>query len=254
MSDISSTIAAEPSLESQARGLRGKLVLFLVLVLATIAACFFIEPPAKMSEPGVWMHWPDQVLGYTGQEIKLKSSDPERVLLPSDTEIAKELYTNQDGDHIAAEIVLSGVEHRSIHRPEICLKGQGWTLHSGQVVRIPLELGRRSLEVTVLDITQPLQTPQGKVIQQEALYAYFFVSKDAETAKHFDRIAITNLDLLLHNKSHRWAYVIAMAGVNGGRTREQTLDIIKRFFQQTAPSILRSESPNGPPDDSPTAK
>jgi hypothetical protein len=244
MSDISSTIAASPSLEAQTRGLRGKLVAFLAFVLATIAACFLIEPPAKMSEPGVWMHWPAQMLGYTGKE--LEAGEAERVLLPSDTEIAKELYTNTDGDQIESEIVLSGVEHRSIHRPEICLKGQGWTLHSGQVVRIPLKSGRL-LDVMVLDISQPWHTPQGKVVQQEALYAYFFVSKDAETAKHFDRIAITNLDLLFHNKAHRWAYVIAMAGVNGGRTREQTLDLIKRFFQQTAPYILKSESPSGAP-------
>lgn len=244
MSDIPSTVAASPSLEAQTRGLRGKLVVFLALVLTTIAACLFIQPPAKMSEPGVWMRWPERVLGYTGQP--LNPSEAERVLLPTDTEIAKELYTNPEGDHMEAEIVLSGIEHRSIHRPEICLKGQGWSLHSGQIVHIPLKSGRL-LDVMVLDITQPWHTPQGRVVQQEALYAYFFVSKDAETAKHFDRIAITNLDLLFHNKAHRWAYVIAMAGVNGGRSREQTLDLIKRFFQQSAPYILKSESPDGPP-------
>ncbi|HEY8903636.1 MAG TPA: exosortase-associated EpsI family protein, partial [Chthoniobacterales bacterium] len=232
-----------PSPEAQTRSLRGKLMVFLALVLATIAACFLIEPPAKMSEPGVWMHWPEHVLGYTGQP--LNPSEAERVLLPTDTEIAKDLYTNPDGDQMEAEIVLSGIEHRSIHRPEICLRGQGWTLHSGQIVHIPSKSGRL-LDVMVLDITQPWHTPQGRAVQQEALYAYFFVSKDAETAKHFDRIAITNLDLLFHNKAHRWAYVIAMAGVNGSRSREQTLDLIKRFFQETAPYILKSESPARP--------
>ncbi len=65
------------------------------------------------------------------------------------------------------------------------------------------------------------------------------------------RIAITNLDLLLHNKAHRWAYVIAMAQVlkglkPDGLDREQTLQMLKDFIRESAPTFLKSEVPAVP--------
>jgi hypothetical protein len=148
------------------------------------------------------------------------------------------------------EIVLSGVEHRSIHRPEICLRGQGWNIRGGQIVSVPLKSGR-NLGVMVLDIVRPLRTSNGATVDVPALYAYFFVSKDAETPKHLDRIAITNLDLLLHNKAHRWAYVIAMARVlkgftPDGKDHDQTLQMLKDFIREAAPTFLKSEIPAAP--------
>jgi len=227
------------------RGLWTKLAVFLVLMLCAALACLFIKPPATVSEAGVVMHLPDEVLGFTGKSEPI--SEGERVLLPPDTEIVKKLYTDAQGEQVNMQIVLSGVEHRSIHRPEICLRGQGWTVSSGQIVKVPLASGR-NLDVMVLDITHQRRAENGAVVNVPALYAYFFVSKDAETPRHWDRIAITNLDLLLHNKSHRWAYVIAMAPVlkglvPGGKDRTETLDEIKKFLRATAPEFLKSEMP-----------
>jgi len=223
-----------------------KLITLYLLVGGVAAACFLLQPAAKISEPGVVMHWPDKVLGFTGTDEPV--SDGEKVLLPPDTEFAKKSYVNADGERINSETVLSGIERRSIHRPEICLKGQGWTLHGGQVVPVTLKSGR-TLEVMVLDISRPNRLPNGKTTELSALYAYFFVSKDAQTPRHLDRIAITNIDLLFHNKAHRWAYVIAMAPVTKdylreGKDRAQTLDLIKDFFRESAPTFLKSEQPS----------
>ncbi len=222
-----------------------KLIAFYVLAGATLAICLFFKPAVVLVEPGVVMHWPERILDFTGTDAPV--SPAERELLPADTEFAKKTYENASGQHLQAQIVLSGVEHRSIHRPEICLVGQGWTVRSGQIVSVPLKSGR-SLDVMVLDITHPFRSANGITVDRRALYAYFFVSKDAETPKHLERIARTNLDLLLHNKSHRWAYVIAMADVLKGVTpdgmdREQTLDLIKKFLREAAPDFLKSEMP-----------
>ena len=232
-----------------ARSLSLKFIVFYALIAATIAACLLIHPPAIMAEPGVVMKWPEHVMGYDGKDEAV--TEGEHALLPADTELAKKLYTNAADDHLQAQIVLSGIEHRSIHRPEVCLVGQGWTVSNGTVTSVPLKSGR-NLDIMVLDISRPWRAPNGAIIQRPALYAYFFVSKDAETPKHLERIAITNLDLLLHNKSHRWAYVIAMAEITkglvpNGRDREQTLDLIKQFLRETAPVFLKSEMPAEPP-------
>jgi hypothetical protein len=114
-------------------------------------------------------------------------------------------------------------------------------------VKVPLA-SSRNLDVMVLDISHQRRAPNGAVVNVPALYAYFFVSKDAETPRHWDRIAITNLDLLLHNKSHRWAYVIVMAPVlkglvPGGKDRTETIEEIKKFLRATAPEFLKSEMP-----------
>jgi len=209
----------------------------------TAAACFVFRPAVGVSEAGVVMHWPDKVFDFTGKDEP--PGEAELKLLPPDTEFAKKTYSNPENEHISAQIVLSGAEHRSIHRPEICLKGQGWNVRGGQIVKVPLKSGR-DLDVMVLDITRPWRAANGATIEMPALYAYFFVSKDAETAKHLERIAITNLDLLLHNKAHRWAYVITMAQVlkgltPNGKDREQTLQMIKDFIRETAPTFLKSE-------------
>jgi hypothetical protein len=225
------------------------LATFLVLLALTAAACLVFKPTATVSTAGVVMHWPDRVLDFTGKDEPV--SPAEKTLLPPDTEFAKKSYANGAGDFLSAQIVLSGVEHRSIHRPEICLRGQGWDVRGGHIVSVPLKSGR-NLDVMVLDITRQVRTQNGSIVELPALYAYFFVSKDAETPKHFDRIAITNLDLLFHNKAHRWAYVIAMAQVTkglvpNGRDREQTLQLIKDFLRESAPEFLKSEIADAPP-------
>ncbi|MGH8045832.1 MAG: exosortase-associated EpsI family protein [Chthoniobacterales bacterium] len=241
---MSATFTAK-SPAATAKKAAAMLAVFLVLLALTAAACFMFQPAASVTEAGVVMHWPDRALGFSGKDEQ--PGEAEKKLLPPDTEFAKKSYTNTDGDYIGAQIVLSGVEHRSIHRPEICLRGQGWDIRGQQIVSVPLKSGKK-LDVMVLDISRPARTSSGKTVDLPALYAYFFVSKDVETPRHFDRVAITNLDLLFHNKAHRWAYVIVTAQVlkgltQHGRDREQTLQLIEDFLRETAPEFLKSEIP-----------
>lgn len=241
---MSASAATSPSQPSSTATVVRKAVVFSALAALTAAICFLFKPPTVVTESGVTMHWPDRVFDYAGKDEA--PSKAELDILPADTEFAKKIYTSASGDMILAQIVLSGVEHRSIHRPEKCLEGQGWHVRSGQEVRVPLKSGR-DLKVMVLDITRSARTSTGTIIQIPALYAYFFVSEDAETARHLERLAITNLDLLLHNKAHRWAYVIAMANVTeglmpNGRNREQTLEFIENFIRETAPTFLKGEA------------
>ncbi len=220
----------------------GKYLLFYALAALVVLGCIFGTPPAKVSKAGVEMHLPETALGFSGKNQPI--SEGERVLLPSDTEIVKKLYTNPQGELMYFQIVLSGVDRRSIHRPEICLTGQGWQVRSGEVIPVKLQSGH-TLSVMVLDIFRPGRN-SSKEGEVEALYAYWFVSADAQTPYHFQRIARTSLDLLLHNKAHRWAYVIAMAPIlqghiPNGKNREETLQLVKDFIRETIPSFQLSE-------------
>jgi hypothetical protein len=216
-----------------------------VIALAgvTVAFCIWAKPPALKSEAGIEMDLPGSVRGFSGASQEV--SESERVILPKDTEFAKKLYTNEVGDAISCQIVLAGAEKRSIHRPEICLPAQGWTLHTGEVIPIVLANGKM-LNVMKLIISKRIVLADGKQRELTSLFLYWFVGKESTTPYHLVRVLRTNLDMLLSNTNHRWAYVIVSApvleGVDPrGKNAEQTLAVLKDFIAELAPQILKPD-------------
>lgn len=217
--------------------------LVIILTAATIAFCVWGSPPSARSESGIDLNLPDSVGKFWG--TKQEVSEAERVILPPDTEFAKKLYSDGQGDNINCQIVLAGAEKRSIHRPEVCLPGQGWTLKSGQTLTIPLDNGQ-SLQVMNLTISRPVTLSNGLQKELTSYFMYWFVGKDTTTASHFVRILKTNMDMLLHNTNHRWAYIIVSAPIlegftPDGKNADQTLDMLKKFIGEVAPQIMQKE-------------
>ncbi len=214
------------------------------LVLA--AAAFFltrqgVETRVNM-ESGVNMKLPERVGAFTGAEAGV--SESERVILPADTEFAKMLYTSTGGQQINCQIVLSGGEKRSIHRPETCLPAQGWTKKSSEAIPVKLDDGR-TLEVMKLVISRPVEIQPGVRKELTSLFLYWFIGKDITTPYHWYRIFHTDWDRVVHGVSHRWAYVIVSAPVldgfvPGGKNQEQTLEMVKEFIGEIGPEIILS--------------
>lgn len=193
------------------------------------------------SEAGVIMNLPDHVgsLSGTDQEV----SEAERVILPGDTQFAKKMYKNFSGDQINCQIVLAGGEKRSIHRPEICLPAQGWNKKSSETVPIVLSDGR-ILNVTKLVISRMVEVQPGVQKELTSLFLYWFIGKTTTTPHHWYRILHTDLDRVMYNVNHRWAYVIVSAPildgfVPGGKNSQETLDSLKSFIAELAPQILK---------------
>ena len=78
----------------------------------------------------------------------------EKDLLPADTILLRKQYTKPSGKRLFVTIVLSGKERVSIHRPQICLVGQGNEIAHSEVVPVPLD-GRKPLDVMSLDTSSP---------------------------------------------------------------------------------------------------
>ncbi len=215
--------------------------------LALAAAVFFltrqgVETRINM-ESGVNMKLPERVGAFTGKEASV--SESERVILPSDTEFAKMLYTSVGGQQINCQIVLSGGEKRSIHRPETCLPAQGWTKKSSQAIPVKLDDGR-TLEVMKLVISRPVEVQPGVRKELTSLFLYWFIGKDITTPHHWYRIFHTDWDRVVHGVSHRWAYVIVSAPVldgfvPGGKNQEQTLEMVKEFIGEVGPELILSK-------------
>jgi hypothetical protein len=135
---------------------RGLVIVLLAAV--TVIACLWGTPPATKSEPGVVMELPGSLIGLWGSDQPV--SESEKVILPADTEFAKKIYSDGMGNDIHCQIVLAGAEKRSIHRPEVCLPAQGWTIKSGEVVPVKLADGR-TLEVMKLTVVRPVTLNNG---------------------------------------------------------------------------------------------
>ena len=216
-----------------------------VIALAgvTVGACLWAAPTASKSEAGIQMSLPGSVRGFWGANQEV--SESERVILPKDTEFAKKIYTDEAGENISCQIVLAGAEKRSIHRPEICLPAQGWTLQTGEVIPITLANGK-TLEVMKLVISKRIAPADGKQRELTSLFLYWFVGKESTTPYNHVRVLRTNLDMLLHNTNHRWAYVIVSAPVligvePGSKNFEGTLAMLEDFIAELAPQILKPD-------------
>jgi hypothetical protein len=131
-------------------------------------------------------------------------------LLPADTRILKKVYEHPFQPSVLASIVLSGASRTSIHRPQICLVGEGREIIGTRTLEVPIP-GRDPLTVTVLDMLTRQQDADGRWMQYASYYAYWFVSPDRETPYHSERMFWMAYDRIFRGLSHRWAY-IAVSG------------------------------------------
>jgi Protein of unknown function (DUF3485) len=225
------TVAANPVV-------RGGLAILLA-VLAVLSFSF-IPMPTSSGGAGVVMDLPSTVDSFRGRDQE--TSEGERTVLPKDTEIIKKAYTNPSGEIVNAQIVLSGAEKRSIHRPELCLPAQGWTINGREYMPVKLADGR-SLSVMCDTITRQVEVAPGVSRPLTSLFCYWFVGDGVSTASHVRRVLLTSWDRIVHHKNHRWAYIAVSAPVlegfmPGGKNPNDTRAMISQFISRIAPGIM----------------
>lgn len=235
---------AEPTLPPVPSVPFWKGIVVLVLAGAVGALCYGDRSMQQSTDSGVIMDLPSMMGSYIGEEQDM--TEAERVILPKDTGFERRVYTDFLGNSVNCQIVLSSGDKRSIHRPEICLPGQGWTIQTGSTLPIQLEDGRE-LKVMHLVLSRPIEGNDGKSRKLQSHFLYWFVGKDRVTAKHLDRILLTSMDRILHDTNHRWAYVVVSAPITaglmtGGQSSEEVLEMLKDFVRKMAPQILKPET------------
>lgn len=154
---------------------------------------------------------------WIGQAVAVTAV--EREMLPADTGYARKLYVSLDDrrHEVFVSVVLSGQDRSSIHRPELCLVGQGWSIMGQERRRFG-----DAVPATVLQLEQAGVTAAGERWRVPALFAYWFVGRDqvvASTAERMGHAALNRLRL----RPDRWAYVVVQAVVLDGETKDETL-------------------------------
>jgi hypothetical protein len=225
-----------------------RVVVAVLLAVVTVVSFRFTPMPTSAGGAGVIMSLPSSVDSFQGRDQQ--ASEGERTVLPKDTKIIKKAYTNPSGEIINAQIVLSGAEKRSIHRPELCLPAQGWSINGRQYLPVKLADGR-SITVMCDTITRQVEVAPGVSKPFTSLFCYWFVGDGTTTASHTMRILLTSWDRVVHHKNHHWAYIAVSAPVlegfkQGGRDVEGTKTMIEEFISEIAPGIMKKTNGEGP--------
>lgn len=171
----------------------------------------------------------------------------EREVLPPDTGYSRKLYVplHDPQKTVLLSIVLSGRDRTSIHRPEVCLVGQGWTIagFATRTFRYPPGAGPAGREpgtfpAAVLQVKREVPAPRGPVVVPQ-LVAYWFVGADDIVATHWQRLARDAWNRVVHARADRWAYVLMQTDASDGEAAalarmQAVLDGTLPFFQRPA--------------------
>jgi EpsI family protein len=144
---------------------------------------------------------------WMGQEAPV--TEVERQLLPADTRYSRKNYLSRSGPskHVFLSIVLSGRDRTSIHRPELCLVGQGWTIGDSYIHRFSYP-GAGEFPARILRVTKRIAQPRGPEAEVRQLVVYYFVGGDVVVADHWQRILHDSWNRVAHGRADRWAYVL----------------------------------------------
>jgi hypothetical protein len=222
------------------------LILFLALVLmaGTAGALTWLRANQRLGKPGlkgspipgsirVNIDLPERVLNFTSTNMP----ETKEVLgyLPQDTSYAGRVYTAPDGFRIQNTAILMGADRTSIHRPEYCMPGHGWTIGEKKIVDIPIQDDPPyQLEIARWNLSASFQQPNGQMITRAGVYVFWFVADNEETANHDKMLEWLALDLFRTGALQRWAYVLYFADCQPGQ-EDAAFERVKKFITAQLP-------------------
>ena len=213
---------------------------------------------------------PAELDDWEGQSVPV--SERELSVLAADTIFERRIYTkpyDRTRPHVEASLVFSGKDmNSSIHRPEVCLRTQGWNFVHERYVDLPNILpGGNHLTVREIvckktrrdpETGDPVTLPSGEILEDWQMLYYTFVGSTSTTASHYGRVLIDIKDRVVGGFDQQWAYA-TFSTVIPGKYAEQKVDIggmdpldvedtgkyIADFMRELMPFIIRNQSEAG---------
>ena len=145
-------------------------------------------PSAKLTE----------IAGCKSEPVEV--SEAERHVLPADTQFDKRMYVAPDGSWFVVSMVFGGKSKSSIHRPELCLPGQGFQMTS------PRDVNVAGIDWHLVTLARKESPSLG--------FAYTFFNQDGyRTSSHLLRIFRDVWDRSIRGRIDRWVMVTVNASV-----------------------------------------
>ena len=175
------------------------------LILVTAGICLATDTRYLVSRAGVNLDLPLEVAGYQGRPMEVTAFEKDK--LEEGVKLSRMAYLNEKGRQIICSVILSGKGKRNLHRPEVCLPGQGWTIVESSPVTVPLA-GESALKATMLRIFVDRSTPDGRRERVRGVNIYWYVGSDDTTcASHYEHVLKSYAHAIFRNVNHRWAMI-----------------------------------------------
>lgn len=130
----------------------------------------------------------------------------ERRALPADTQLIKRRYLKPGEPPIYVAVVISGKDRLSLHRPQNCLPGQGYTIVGDR--EIAAKTGEPTgIGLCVLNLERRTPGAPESIRPEQSCYAYVYLAGDRKTSSQLQMMVWMAWDRLIHNEAHRWAYL-----------------------------------------------
>ena len=147
--------------------------------------------------------------------------------LPKDTMIIKRNYRAPDGLRYVVSVVIGGRQRDSIHRAELCLPAQGFTMLGAERRLLQLADGK-----TVLVRKIDAQRSGGAAMS----LVYWFLSRERECCSHAQRILTDVWDRSIHNRINRW--VMIAINVSPQLDSPESVERFEVFLSELVPQIV----------------
>ena len=223
--------------------------LVLAMMAGTALLLFHMKAHQRLGEPGVKTRleaggknleilMPEATPGY-GSEI-LTNAEAVLTRLPADSSYRARIYKADDGTWIQMTTVLMGSDRSSIHRPQICMTGQGWLIDDAHSDREVISMTRPQnydLPVNKLVATKQFPDANGNLQTVSGIYVYWFVDGDRITADSNQwMLWWMPQDLLLHGLLERWSYISVFEPCLPGQ-EAATFTRMKQFIADAVPEF-----------------
>jgi len=197
------------------------------------------NPPVLVSSNSVYL--PPRVLDYRSLPGPVSRTTVNT--LPKDTVFGHRMYAQSNGLGIDCQVVLMGADRSSIHKPQYCLKGSGFTTMATEPATVRITRPHLyELPVMKLNLRRQRLDQTGAARTEAGVFVYWFVADGELTATHSDRMWWMARDMLKNGVLQRWAYVICFAPCEVG-AEDATFERLTDFIAATVPEFQLTAGP-----------
>jgi|GEM_PF-571949 len=238
----------------------------LLVVAVTFAGVVFAFPKASSMKPSrLARDLPEEFGDWIG--VPAEPGKREKEVLAKDTEFERMQYTHIDGIRppVEASIVFSGKNlSQSIHRPEVCLRAQGWefvserylnwsdVLPNGEGLPVKEIICRlERMQESASGDLEPIVLENGEKAYVWRAFYYTFFGHSKIVSGHYQRTGEDIKDRIFKGYDQRWAYATFSSfitekfveqGFSTGSfavlNEEQTAEHIADFLRELVPFVV----------------
>jgi hypothetical protein len=227
-----------------------QVVAFVVLGLIAIAAAAIHFGRPRLGNPGLAMEkvaltnehgkvvreervrFPATLAEFRSMDGPL--TDNEVTNLPPDTSYGRKIYWDNEGFMAQVTAVMMKTDRTSIHRPQVCITGQGWKIEKTEVIDIPIA-GPSPYVLKATCLTSSKKDEKSGRMRSN-VYIYWFVAEHKSVPGHPEALWSISQDLITSGVLYPWAYVSVYAPCPPGQ-ESVAIARAKRLIAGAAPEF-----------------